>query len=238
MAKSNGWKLDQQKSIKVERNYAGVCCSNGTFRLHICKRIMFFAFLMFFSSCIAKNKVVVNLKHPNKAVGAINITVSNIQVVNHQIIITGTNLTSVQNFNIKESGNTTNLQIESQTSTSIVANTISNVTFAAGKVFDFILSNASAASSFTVNFSLCDSTLGGKGFNCSIIPNDKEVLSYDAVSGKWKPRAVNGLSYQGKWDATTALPATGILIAGDYFIVSVVNSQQRLPLHSQATLPP
>ncbi|MDD4976298.1 MAG: hypothetical protein PHY93_18210, partial [Bacteriovorax sp.] len=190
-------------------------------------KVVLFAIFSLLSGCIAKNDIVVNLRNPKKATTAIanlNATVSNVQIVNHQIIITGTNLNGVSNFNINENGNTTNLQIESKTSTSIVANTISNVTFAAGKVFDFILSNASAASSFTVNFSLCDSTLGGKGFNCSITPNDKEVLSYDAVSGKWKPRAVNGLSYQGKWDATTALPAIGALTAGDYFIVSVANA--------------
>ncbi|MGZ3790207.1 MAG: beta strand repeat-containing protein [Bacteriovorax sp.] len=187
------------------------------------KYITLVAIFFLLSGCIAKNEVEVTLKNPNKtpATGALNVTVSNVQVVNHQIIITGTNLNAVSNFNIKESGSTTNLQIESQSSTSIVANTISNVTFAAGKVFDFIFSNANAASSFTVNFSLCDSTMGGKGFNCSITPNDKEVLSYDAVSGKWKPRAVNGLSYQGAWDASTALPSS--TMAGDYFIVSVAS---------------
>ncbi|MGZ3857433.1 MAG: hypothetical protein ACXVKO_14340, partial [Bacteriovorax sp.] len=184
------------------------------------------ALVIFFllSSCIAKNKVEVTIKNPSKqkaATSNLNFTVSNVQVLNHQIIITGTNLNAISSFNIKEGATTTGLQIESQTSTSIVANTISNVTFAAGKVFDFIFSNANAASSFTINFSLCDSTLGGKGFNCSITPNDKEVLSYDAVSGKWKPRAVNGLSYQGAWDASTALPTTST--AGDYFIVSAAH---------------
>jgi len=47
------------------------------------------------------------------------------------------------------------------------------------------------------------------------------VLSYDATSGKWKPRAVNGLSYQGAWDASSSLPTT--TTAGDYFIVSVAH---------------
>lgn len=168
-----------------------------------------------------KSKISVNLK--KKEINApLIITVSNVKVFNHQIIITGTNLSSVTSFTIKEGSNNTNLQIESKTNTSIVANTISNVTFAAGKVFDFILSNANASSSFTVDFSLCDSLLGGKEIDCLVTPNDKEVLSYDSLSGKWKPRAINGLSYKGPWDASGAAPAATTI--GDYYIVSVAGA--------------
>ena len=168
-------------------------------------------------SCVASNKIEIFLKNKK----SLDITVSNIQVLNHQIIITGTNLNAVNGFQITEGSNKAALEIESKSPTSIVANTVGNVTFSAGKIFDFVFSSAQAASTFTVNFSLCDSTLGGKGFNCAITPNDKEVLSYDAVSGKWKPRAVNGLSYQGAWDASASLPSTAI--SGDYFIVSVAS---------------
>ncbi|MDD4976299.1 MAG: hypothetical protein PHY93_18215, partial [Bacteriovorax sp.] len=140
------------------------------------KDIALFVVFFLLSGCIAKNDLTITLKHPKKAsttTEALNVTVSNIQIVNHQIIITGTNLNAVSLFNIKEGSNSANLQIESKSSTSIVANTLSNVTFAAGKVFDFILSNANAASTFTVNFSLCDSSLGGKAFDCLITPTDK-----------------------------------------------------------------
>jgi hypothetical protein len=180
----------------------------------------FVTILILLSGCIAKNDVGITVKRHGKKenVASQPITVSNIQVVNHQIIITGTNLASVSQFQVKEGSTNNILQIESKTTTTIVANTLSNVTFAAGKILDFIFTNAEAAATFTVNFSLCDSTLGGKGFNCLITPNDKEVLSYDAISGKWKPRAVNGLSYQGAWDANDPLPTTSS--AGDYFIVS------------------
>lgn len=173
------------------------------------------------SSCIGKNEFEVNLKNPKKSAPkeSLNITVSNIQVVNHQVVITGTNLTNVSGFQIKEGSTNTNLQIESATSTTIIANTMSNVTFAAGKIFDFIFSNAQAASTFTVNFSLCDSLLGGKGFDCTITPTDKQVLAYDAVSQKWKPKNVNGLDYRGSWDANSGDPAA--TTGGEYWIVSV-----------------
>jgi hypothetical protein len=85
---------------------------------------------------------------------ALNITVSNIQVINNQIVITGTNLMNVTDFQIKNNGATTNLQIEAQTNTSIVANTLANVSYAAEAILDFVFSNASGAATYTVNLSL------------------------------------------------------------------------------------
>lgn len=189
--------------------------------LHSLKQQFLLAIILFsLSGCIGKNTFEVNLKNPKKSTTeSLNITVSNIQVVNHQVVITGTNLTNVSGFQIKEGSSNTNLQIESQTGTTIIANTMSNVTFAAGKFFDFIFSNAQAASTFTVNFSLCDSLLGGKGFDCTITPTDKQVLAYDAVTQKWKPKNVNGLDYRGSWDANSGDPAA--TTAGEYWIVSV-----------------
>ncbi len=187
----------------------------------ILKQFLIFVILFSLTACIiGKNNVEITLKNPKKT-ESLNITVANIQVINHQILIHGTNLNNVSSFQLNEGNSNSALQIESQTSTLIIANTMSNMTFAAGKIFDFVFSSAQAASTFTVNFSLCDSTLGGKGFNCIITPNDKEVLSYDAASGKWKPRAVNGLSYLGTWDASSSLPSTST--SGDYFIVSVAH---------------
>ena len=180
--------------------------------------LLIVAILFSLTGCIEKSRIDVTLKKSKITTNPLNITISNVQVINHQIVITGTNLTAVSDFQIKEGSNNATLQIESQTSTSIVANTLSNVTFAAGKMFDFVFSSAQAASTFTVNFSLCDSTLGGKGFNCAITPTDKQVLSYDAFSGKWKPRNVNGLNYLGAWDANDPLPTA--TEAGEYYIVS------------------
>lgn len=175
------------------------------------------SFLVLFSfGC--KNQLNVLLGKPK--VAGLNVTVSNVQVINHQLVITGTNLDSVSEFQIKEDNTTSSLQIESKSNTTLVANTLSNITFGAGKVLDFIFSNANAAATFQVNFSLCQSTLGGAGFSCTT-PNDKEVLSFDASTNKWKPRSMSGLSYKGAWDANDLEP-TGAQ-AGDYFIVSVAN---------------
>lgn len=158
--------------------------------------VLFLFILITASGCIAKSKIQIRLMGSKQTDNIQNFSVANVQVNDHQIIITGSNLNSVTDLQIKEGATTTDLEVESTTNTSIVANTLSNVSFAAGKVFEFIISNADAASTFTVNFSLCDSNLGGKGFNCIKVPNDKDVLSYDALTDKWIPRNVNGLNYK------------------------------------------
>jgi hypothetical protein len=138
------------------------------------KSFLMLIFLVFISGCVLKPRIEITMSKPMKA-NSLNVTLSKIEIINHQIVITGTNLKSVSAFKINEGSNSSELQIESKNDTSIVANTISHVLFSAGKVFDFVLSNASAATTFTINFSLCDSTLGGKGFNCILTPNDKDV---------------------------------------------------------------
>jgi hypothetical protein len=183
----------------------------------------FMASLLFLSSCFVKPRIDITINRPLKT-NKLEITLSNVQVINHQIILTGTHLDAVSSFALNESGNKTPLQIESATQTTLVANTLDHVTFAAGKIFDLLLSNANAASTFTINFSLCDSTLGGKGFNCLITPNDKDVLSFDANTNKWVPRNVNGLAYKGTFDASATIVPGGSPVAGDYYIITVAGT--------------
>jgi hypothetical protein len=152
------------------------------------------------------------------------VSVAKIEIVNHQVVVTGKNFNIVRKFKISNADKSYDLQIESKTNTSIVANLVSDVVFSAGKVFDFVLSNASAASTYTVNFSLCDSLLGGKGFNCLLVPNDKDVLSFDANTNKWIPRNVNGLAYKGTFDASAAIDPGGSPEAGDYYIINVAGT--------------
>jgi hypothetical protein len=193
-------------------------------------KFCFFLLLTVFSlsGCIAgKGDIKVDFKN-RKSKTATSSTiksasVSSVKIINHQLIITGTGLTDVAD--VKVDGNSLNeiFTIESKTATQIIANSIRAFSFDVSKVFNLILSDASASATFPIDFSLCNSTLNGKGFNCSVTALDKQVLSYDQASGKWRPRSVNGLAYKGTWSALTALPATGVLIPGDYYIVSVAN---------------
>lgn len=172
-------------------------------------QILMLAVLILFSSCVAKNKVTVTLKNPKKNSAdsttptptptptVSNASVSSVQIVNHQLIIHGTGLTDVTGVEVNGNSITENFSIESITATQIIANSIHAFSFDVAKVFNLILSDANASATFTIDFSLCNSTLNGHGFDCSITANDKEVLSFDSLTGKWKPRAMNGLSYKG-----------------------------------------
>jgi hypothetical protein len=171
------------------------------------------AFTLFQSCMLEKGKIVVNYKSPKV------ISISTIQLVNNQFVISGKNLNEVTAIVVKEGSTETTLAIDTKTSEELIANSLSNVTFAAGRVFNFLLSSANASTAFTVNFSLCDSTLNGKSFNCNVTALDKDVLSYDANTNSWIPRSINGLSYQGAFDASGAVVPVGG-VAGDYYIIS------------------
>lgn len=195
---------------------------HGSIKTYLKYLVLLFT-LILLSNCIAKNNVEVTLKNPQKKEKA-QINVTKIQVINNQIIITGSNLNNITDFNIKDGSTKIALQIESKNSTTLVANTISNVSFAAGRIFDFILSNAEASSTFTVNFSLCDSTIGDIGFSCST-PHQGDVLAYDSSTKKWTPKSVMGLAYKGTHDASTSVdPAPASPVAGDYYIINVVGT--------------
>ncbi|MBY0413635.1 MAG: hypothetical protein K2Q18_05700, partial [Bdellovibrionales bacterium] len=136
------------------------------------KNLIVVLILSLLTACnIEKGTIAVRFKGELKNPG--NFSLASVQIINHQFVLNGANLSNVKDVKIKEGTTETVLAIESVNSTTIVTNTMSNITIAAGKVFSFILSDAGAANTFTVNFSLCDSTLNGKGFNCLVTPNDK-----------------------------------------------------------------
>lgn len=176
--------------------------------------------LIFLPSCNWDSVNTIRISTSNSTQST-NFKITKIALINNQFVLTGTNLSGVSQVKIQEGGTVSVLDIESSTNSQIVANTLSNLSLAAGRVFNFILSNAHASSTFVVDFSLCDSTLNGKGFNCSITPHDKDVLSYDASSGKWVPRNVNGLNYKGTFSAAGGVDPGGVPDPGDYYIITV-----------------
>ncbi len=181
--------------------------------------VLFFAL---FGCVVDKGKVEVDLRRKNKTSEVtLSAHVSSVQILNHQLVITGSNLNSVKQINVKDGAFTQGFVIESQSSTQIVANAINAFSFDVAKIFSLVLSDANASATYPIDFSLCQATLNGKGFSCTTAPNDKEVLSYDGVSKKWTPRSVNGLSYNGAWSALDPEP-TGA-DPGDYYIVSVAS---------------
>ncbi|MEA9357878.1 hypothetical protein SHI21_16730 [Bacteriovorax sp. PP10] len=151
---------------------------------------------------------------------ALTASVSSVHFINNQLVINGAGLVNVQNVKVSGHSLSENFTIESQTATKIIANSIHGFSFDVSKVFDLILSDASASATFAIDFSLCNASLGTAGFDCTT-PSNNDVLSFDTASNKWIPKALSGLSYRGVWDANTTEPVSTIV--GQYYIVDTAN---------------
>lgn len=145
--------------------------------------------------------------------------VSQVTVLENQIVLKGMNFSSVTDFKLIEGPTIHNLIIESKNDSEIIAKTTTHVSLPIGQAIKFIISDAEASADFTLEVSFCRTYLNGGTFDCFLRANDKEVLAFNQETSSWRPRSVNGLSYLGPWDATTSLPPG--TEAGDYYVVSV-----------------
>ncbi|MDO9182966.1 MAG: tail fiber domain-containing protein [Bacteriovorax sp.] len=175
--------------------------------------------LFILTSCIGANNLQIAIKNPKQLNSAV-ISVANVQLISNQVVITGTNLNEVSGFKIVNGGATTNLVIESKSATSIVANTLSNVTFAAGVVFDFVLSTATASSTFQVTFSMSNNSITAAMLT-SMGATTGQIMKYNGAA--WVPSTItNAQTYLGTWSAAGNSPniTSPSSTPGDYYIVS------------------
>jgi len=125
------------------------------------------------TSCNKISKIDVNLKNKSSEV-------SRVYLQNNQLVIEGKNLSNIKTVKVKNSAPTPmdeTFDIESKSATQIIANSRSNLSIALKFLTELVLINeANAASSFQINFSLCDTTLGGKAIDCSSAPLNNYVL--------------------------------------------------------------
>jgi prefoldin subunit 5 len=172
------------------------------------------------TSCVpGKSNLEISINKKTNA-STSNASVSSVQIINNQLIISGVALSKVSNVKVSGLSLNENFSIESQTATKIIANSVRAFSFDVSKVFSLILSDANASATFQIDFSLCNATLGGAGFDCTA-PANNDVLVFDQGSNKWMPRALAGISYKGTWDANTSEPTSTIV--GQYYIVNVAN---------------
>jgi hypothetical protein len=175
------------------------------------------------SSCISKSRINVVLFKKNK-ITVLNANIADVQVVNHQVVLTGTNLNSVTGLKIKNGATTINLLIESKSDTSIIANTVTNVSFAVGTIFDFVLSNANAAATFQVAFTNTNNSITASMLT-SMGATKGQIMKYNGVV--WVPSSItNAQTYLGTFDALTNNPdlSSPSSTPGDYFIVSTAGT--------------
>ncbi len=144
-------------------------------------------------SCVDLNTIVVSLKSGQIQSKSSSASVSNIKIVGNKLEITGAGLDSVTSVKLDEDGTAKNFTVESKSANKIVAIGSQATTLTISKVFKLILSEANASATFPIDFSLCDATLAGIEMDCTV-PDDGNVLAYDAGSNKWKPTAVSGVA--------------------------------------------
>lgn len=182
------------------------------------KAILLTTLLVSFVSC-NQSKIEVD-SIVEKSGGSVNkaVSVTSVDVVANQLVINGTNLDSATSVRVTgPSGFDETFDIESQNSSQLIANGQSNLTMLVNGLFSLIVSNAYGAATYTISFELQDgqvtaAKLSGMGAAAG------DVLTYSGTS--WGPAPLTGLSYEGTFDAATAVDETSSApIAGHYYIV-------------------
>jgi|GEM_PF-6603428 len=159
-----------------------------------------------------------NIKNPAKTAPSNLVSVTNVDIVSNQLVVTGNYLDTATSLRVTgPSGFDETFAIESQSATSLVANGLSNFVMAVNGVFSLIISNAEGASTYTITFDLQDGQVTAAKLN-DMGAFAGDVLTYDGTN--WGPAPLTGLSYKGTYDATAGDQRTVTEASGHYYIVS------------------
>lgn len=158
------------------------------------------------------------------AIGEPAPVISSVQIVNDQIIVTGSNLASVTDAQISGSA-THNFEIESATSSQLTLNARSALSLLVAGLFDLTISNASGAAVFPLTFTLQDGQVTAQKLN-DMGATPGQILKFNGTT--WAPAsATSSQIYAGVYDASTDSPdivAAGGP-AGTFYIVSTAGTQ-------------
>jgi hypothetical protein len=120
---------------------------------HNFKLILFLVIIQLMHGCFYKNNaLIVSFKNSNSTTTLSDVNVSNVSIVNNQVVISGTNLSSIINVKIQNQ----QFSIESKNNNQIIANAINNVNFAVNQAIDLVIGSAEASATFPITFSLND----------------------------------------------------------------------------------
>ncbi len=191
------------------------------------------------SSCLLPNengKVKLNLSSLDQATrkrgGSTEqskITINQVELINDQIIISGSDLDGVTLAKVSQSGSDSVLAIISKTSDQLILSSASSLVLALNTLVSFTLEDAYGAATIDVTFNLPDSSVGtskiGDGAITAVKLSDMgagigQILKYDGSS--WVPGDLSSLTYAGNWNASGAALSDGNL--GEFYIVNVAGS--------------
>ncbi|NOT77898.1 MAG: hypothetical protein HOP07_02705 [Bacteriovoracaceae bacterium] len=147
------------------------------------QKFIIFIISIILSGCVAKGKVAIIMKS-NLKQSVLNLNIASVRIQNNQLIINGSNLESITTVKLVEGGLTQTLAVESATNGEVIANGVSAITLGVGKVFDMILSNANAAATFPVSFTLNDGSVTKQKLS-SMGALSGQVLKFNGTT--WEP---------------------------------------------------
>ena len=150
-------------------------------------------------------------------------SIVSVSIVNDQLVINGSSLSGINNVRITgPSGFDETLTIESQSSSSLVANGLRHISIAIGAVFNLIISDAQGAATFQVTFTLQDGSVTANKLS-DMGAGIGQILKFDGTS--WIPGDLGNLVYAGNWDANVNSPDLSLGgLPGEYRIVTVAGS--------------
>ncbi len=147
-------------------------------------------------------------------------SVSNIQLINDQFIVSGVNLDLIDVARMNGPGINEQLQFIQRTANQLILRLQGSFNLFINSSLNLILSNAYAQSSFNLNVILEQNGA-----------NDGDVLTWDDTSNTWVPQALNGIQFMGGWDARRVVeggsgnPPSFSPNNGEYWIVSIAGTQ-------------
>ncbi len=207
------------------------------------KVIRLFTFLILgltLSSCLLPNekgKVSLNLSNDDQAArdGAKSdeeeksnyVSVTNVALVNDQVVVTGVALDTITNAKISLSGSESLLTIISQSANELILSSAQKVTLALNTIMSLTLENAYGATVVDVTFNLPDYSVSTNKIADGAITVTKlsnmgassgQILKYNGSS--WVASDLNALIYAGTWDASIGGSPNPGASGGEYYIVS------------------
>ncbi len=190
--------------------------------------------LNLFNSCLLpseKGKVSLSLSREDfktrSAAKAPKVVVDSVELIDDQIILSGSGLSEVVVAKVTNSGNDSLLSIVSQSTTSLILSASGKVTLALNTLMSLTLEDAYGATVVEVTFNLPDNSVDSNKIADGAVTAAKldsmgaatgQLLRFDGTN--WVPSDLGALIYAGTWDASVGGNPNASAVGGEYYIVS------------------
>ncbi len=115
----------------------------------------------------------------------VSFSVRSIALMNGELVIQGDNLNAVKKITINGNSYSANLMSISTTPSKIIAMGISGLQLALGKIYNVVLSDAHASSSFPIELEIQDGSISARKLSPLSSAEDGFVLKWDSIGQTW-----------------------------------------------------